>query len=87
MNATSQAPRASARATSAASTPDASGSSAEPVRSSRHPAWVERGVESGRPVDVVEIADGRRPELLGEADRGVFELTLLGRRSGVHRRR
>ena len=84
MNATSAAPRASARATSAASTPDASGSPGVPVRSSLHPACVERGIEPAAAVRVVEIADGRRSELLGEAHRGVFELALLGRRSRVH---
>ncbi len=85
MKATSQAPRANDRATSAASTPEARGSSVEPVRSSRQPACVSAAVEASGAFGVVEIADGGRSEFLGEPNRGVFELTLLGRRSGVHR--
>ncbi len=44
----------------------------------------QRHVESRGAIDVVEIADGGRPQFLGETSRSVFELTLLGRRSGIH---
>ena len=48
---------------------------------------VERRVEAAPTVSVVEIADRCRSELLDEAHRGVFELALLGSRSGIHRGR
>ena len=69
----------------ATSTPDAHGApSSVAVRSSRQPGGGDGGVELGRPLGVVELADGVRAQPVDDLGRRVAQRPLLGGEADVH---